>query len=80
MSTYKVLSNCSVGTLSAGSVAVPTTIALTGADSDTAGTTQTALVSSLKGGDTSVFGSTYGTVTVAPSSVSSGTTANPTSK
>lgn len=77
LSIYKVVSNCTIGKLSPGSVAVPTTVAFSGADSSSATSAQTALTTALKSGDTSVFGSDYGTVTVAASSVTAGTTPNP---
>lgn len=75
LTSYGVVSNCTVGTLSAGSVIVPTTVAFTGADSAKATTAQSAFAAALIAKDTSVFGSSYGTVSVA--SVQKGTAANP---
>ena len=74
---FGAVSSCSVGTIKAGSVVVPTTIALTGSDSSAATTVQGKLVTALKSSDTSLFGSGYGTVTVDASSVTPGTVSNP---
>ena len=78
LAAYSVVSNCSVGTVSAGSVVVPTTVAFSGANSDAATKAQGLFASDLKSGSASqVFGSDFGTVTVAASSVTTGNTANP---
>lgn len=75
--SYKVVSNCTVGTVVSGSVVVPTTVAFTGADSTQATAAQSAFATALKSQDTSVFGTQYGTVTVAASSVQSVQSTNP---
>ena len=63
----RVVSNVTINSVVKGSVVVDNTIALTGADSSAAVAAQTQLVALLQSRDgvSSVYGSDYGTVTVA---------------
>ena len=69
-----VLANVTVDSVVAGSVTVDDTISFSGADSTAATEARDALVTALSSGDTSIFGTTFGTVTV--SSVSSTNSTN----
>lgn len=77
MTAYNVVSNCSTGTPTPGSVVVPTTVAFSGQDSNAAQTAQTSFASDLKKQVTTVFGTAYGTVTVPATSVTTSQTTNP---
>lgn len=69
------MSNCTVTKVTAGSVSADNTIAFTGSDSAAASAAQTSLLASLKASDASIYGTTYGAVTV--SNAASGTASNP---
>ena len=77
LTSYGVVSSCIVGAVTPGSVVVPTTVAFNGENLDAATAAQAKFFSALKSSDNSVFGSSYGTVSVDASSIKSGTTANP---
>lgn len=69
-----VLANVTIDSVVASSVSVADTISFTGADSTAATEARDALVTALSSGDTSIFGTSFGTVTV--SSVSSTNSTN----
>jgi len=82
LASLKVVSNVTIDSIKAGSVVVSNTVAFTGADGAAAATSlSTALASNSNGGYVStLFGSSFGSVTVDPASVSETTTTNPTKK
>ncbi|DBA99980.1 TPA: hypothetical protein ACH3X1_013851 [Trebouxia sp. C0004] len=69
-----VLANVTIDSVVASSVSVTDTISFTGADSTAAAEARDALVTALTSGDTSIFGTSFGSVTV--SSVSSTNSTN----
>ena len=75
LSLLDVLTNVTIDTVTQGSVNVEDTISFTGSDSSAATSAQEALYTALTSGDTSIFGSSFGTVTV--SSVASTNSSNP---
>lgn len=78
LSAYDTPSNCTVGNVQAGSVVVPTTVAFSAANADAATAAQTSFASDLRrGSGIDIFAPEFGSVTVAASSVTTGTTANP---
>lgn len=72
------LANVTIDSVVATSVSVTNTVAFTGADSTQASTAAAALVTALNSGDVSVFGSSFGAVTV--SGVTATNATNPATK
>lgn len=76
LTTFKVVSNCTVTKVVKGSVLVDNTVAFTGTDQAAARDAQAAVATALRNPtDTSVFGNTYGSIDV--SGVSTPDAANP---
>lgn len=75
LTTFKVVSNCTVTKVVKGSVLVDNTVAFTGTDQAAARDAQAAVATALRNADTSVFGNTYGSIDV--SGVSTPDEANP---